>query len=94
MIRRLKRRLSKSTSCPDRSGAHEWDSDKAVVASSGLPFRVKYLGSAEVAHARGTELCDSVIDYFHPPTATGKKKMILTVSTEGIRVTEEESKGC
>jgi hypothetical protein len=41
MIRRLKRRLSKSTSCPDRSGAHEWDSDKAVVASSGLPFRVK-----------------------------------------------------
>eukprot|EP00118_Oscarella_pearsei_P028275 m.1808 g.1808 ORF g.1808 m.1808 type:complete len:431 (+) comp7871_c0_seq2:49-1341(+) len=93
MLRKLKRRMSRSTSSADRAGAHNWDQDAALVASeTGISFPVKYLGSKEVARARGIEVCEDVVESFRPSTSKGKKKMFLVISLIGIRVHEQPTK--
>ncbi|XP_070578834.1 protein numb-like isoform X2 [Ptychodera flava] len=92
-MKKLRRSLSKrETYVPECSKPHQWQEDEKLVKAGTCNFPVKYLGSVEVAESRGMPICEEAVRKLRD---MGKKKVraILWVSSDGLRVVDEDSKG-
>eukprot|EP00057_Strongylocentrotus_purpuratus_P027151 XP_011681625.1 PREDICTED: protein numb isoform X2 [Strongylocentrotus purpuratus] len=93
-MKRLRRSFrSKDTSyVPPASKPHQWQQDEKLVRAGTCNFTVKYLGSIEVGESRGMQICEDAARQLRMNTRK-KLRAVLWVSSDGLRVVEEESKG-
>ncbi|XP_041469739.1 protein numb-like isoform X2 [Lytechinus variegatus] len=93
-MKRLRRSFrSKDTSyVPPASKPHQWQQDEKLVRGGTCNFTVKYLGSVEVGESRGMQICEDAARQLRMSTRK-KLRAVLWVSSDGLRVVEEESKG-
>ncbi|XP_071799363.1 uncharacterized protein [Asterias amurensis] len=77
---------------PAASKPHQWQQDEKSVRAGSCNFAVKYLGSIEVTESRGMHICEDAAKQLR---ASAKKKVraILWVSSDGLRVVDEDNKG-
>ncbi|XP_038071387.1 protein numb-like isoform X2 [Patiria miniata] len=77
---------------PAASKPHQWQQDEKLVRAGSCNFPVKYLGSIEVTESRGMHICEDAAKQLRANTKK-KVRAILWVSSDGLRVVDEESKG-
>ncbi|XP_022099379.1 protein numb-like isoform X2 [Acanthaster planci] len=77
---------------PAASKPHQWQQDEKLVRAGSCNFSVKYLGSIEVTESRGMHICEDAAKQLRASTKK-KVRAILWVSSDGLRVVDEESKG-
>lgn len=91
-LRRSFRSKHETAYVPPASKPHQWQQDEKLVRAGTCNFTVKYLGSIEVAESRGMQICEEAAKQLRMNTRK-KLRAILWVSSDGLRVVEEESKG-
>ncbi|XP_072023904.1 uncharacterized protein [Amphiura filiformis] len=82
----------KETYVPPASKPHQWQMDEKLVRAGTCVFAVKYLGSIEVNESRGMHICEEAAKHLRSTTRK-KVRAVLCVGADGLRVTEDESKG-
>jgi len=74
----------------------KWETDDTKVRDNHCEFKVKYLGSLEVAESRGMEVCEAAIRSLKArSTNQGGKAVqgVLHVSGDGLRVVDKKTQG-
>ncbi|NP_001158474.1 numb homolog [Saccoglossus kowalevskii] len=90
-MKKLRRSLSKrETYVPECSKPHQWQEDEKLVKAGTCNFPVKYLGSVEVNESRGMPICEDAVRKLRDKK---KVRAVLWVSSDGLRVVDEDSKG-
>ncbi|XP_046664209.1 protein numb isoform X3 [Homalodisca vitripennis] len=77
---------------PESSKPHQWQADEAAVKAGTCQFHVKYLGCVEVFESRGMPVCEEALKVLRN-SRRRPVKAILYVSSDGLRVVEDETKG-
>ncbi|XP_072163829.1 protein numb-like [Diadema setosum] len=91
-LRRSFRSKADTSYVPPASKPHQWQQDEKLVRAGTCNFTVKYLGSIEVSESRGMQICEEAAKQLRMSTRK-KLRAVLWVSSDGLRVVEEESKG-
>ncbi|XP_054260819.1 protein numb-like isoform X2 [Macrosteles quadrilineatus] len=77
---------------PESSKPHQWQADESAVKAGTCQFHVKYLGCVEVFESRGMPVCEEALKVLRN-SRRRPVKALLHVSSDGLRVVEDETKG-
>ncbi|EDO42937.1 predicted protein, partial [Nematostella vectensis] len=77
---------------PESHRPQVWENDSYKVRNGGVSFPVKYVGAIEVTESRGTQVCAEAFRKMREAGVHKKKRMNLLVTSDCIRVVDEETK--
>lgn len=91
-IRKSFRRRKKAPTTVTEQKPQEWIDDERKVRDGICEFRVKYLGAAEVAEARGIHHCEEAVKRHKLRRQRNKTRALLVISPDTIRLIKEKTK--